>query len=84
MLHLKMYKNKLIVSKANSIASAKLCQHRKALQINMLKSTHAYSLAQISPGRVKRKPQKTTEFIQQKAQETKTNKTTQKNNSMSA
>ena len=37
-----------VVSKTNLIASAKLCQHCKELQINMWKSAHAYSLTQIS------------------------------------
>ena len=34
--------------KTNLIAPAKLCQHCKELQINTWKSTHAYSLTQIS------------------------------------
>ena len=40
--------NVRIVSKTNLGAPAKLCQHCKELQINTWKSTHAYSLTQIS------------------------------------
>ena len=70
-----------VVSKTNLIASAKLCQHCKELQINMWKSAHAYSLTQISQEASNRNHKRLIYLAESAGNEIKPNL---KNNSMSS